>query len=137
MRSRRPAGMDPQAWKIIGPYQDRLAKRAAAKLKKEIQPQEAPLEEVVLKVELLPRQDTPPTQGGASSSSAPPNQGGDLLSSPAGCVEMAMPATAHSEDCVCIHCIANRQGDSEDDLPTIVYNQHGTVFDPAVPGQVP
>ena len=77
-----------------------------------------------LQMDLLPRSEDPPNQGGASSSSA--------ARTPA----LAMPARAHNPECVCEHCIAARNGDSEDDIQKI-YNQFGEIYETEYLRQAP
>ena len=52
-KSARPAGTDPEAWKILGPHRERLRKAAARDKNKGPQPQVAPVEEPDEKTETL------------------------------------------------------------------------------------
>ncbi len=89
MPSARPVDIEPETWKIIGPYGDRLNKKADAAGKVDVQPQTAPVEGTIFKTEVVPGQKDLPNAGGASSSSA------------AGSTISAMPAKDHPKACVC------------------------------------
>ncbi len=90
MKSSRPSDIDPETWKIMGPYRDRLNKKAAKAAKAELQPQTAPVEGLLIKTEVLAMGEDPPNEGGASSSHA------------ANDTEAAMPAQDHEPNCDCI-----------------------------------
>ena len=64
MRSSRPADMDPEVWKIMGPYRDRIKKKAKKAAKAEPQPQTAPMEGALIKIEVLSKREDPPNAGG-------------------------------------------------------------------------
>ena len=98
----------------------------------------------MVKLELGPEAREAANQGGASSSSVAAchleqviGQSKRQLNIVESTPELAMPVCAHSLDCTCVHCLASREVDSEDDIPApVVYNQLGTIFDPAVPDQI-
>ncbi len=137
MKSSRPSDIEPEVWKIMGPYRARLGKKAEKAAEAAPQPQPAPVAGSLIKIEVLPTRGTPPNAGGASSSSAACH------------LEKAMPALDrqsskssdsdddfHPSKCTCVHCIISREGDSEDDIAPVVYNQYGSVYDASIPGQI-